>query len=195
MASTYNHNKDEKLNVQPIRKKADIDIAKFLLSKNKKGKRDVLLFLFGINTGLRASDIVVRRAGEFRETKHPLITEQKTGKKRMLNVSNLAEEIDAYIAGMRDDEYLFQSNKFKNYHLTVNGVYQIMRKLGEQMNRSDFGTHTMRKTFGYHYYKQTHDIATLMAIYNHSSQAITKRYIGITEDEINASLDEFKLGL
>lgn len=188
-------NKGEHLNVQPIRKQADIEIAKFLLAKNKKGPRDVLLFLFGINTGLRASDIVVRKVGEVRASKHPIITEQKTGKKRTLNLTNLADEIDAYIQGMRDDEYLFQSNKFSNYHLTVNGVYQIMQKLGKQMNRSDFGTHTMRKTFGYHYYKQTHDIATLMTIFNHSSQKITKRYIGITDDEINESLDKFKLGL
>ena len=70
-----------------------------------------------------------------------------------------------------------------------------MQKLGMEMGRDDFGTHTMRKTFGYHYYRQTHDIATLMAIFNHSSQQITKRYIGITEDEINESLDKFRLGL
>lgn len=191
----HNTNKGKKLNVQPIRKKGDIEIARFLLSKNKFGRRDVLLFLFGINTGLRASDIVVRKAGEFRHTKHPLITERKTGKRRELNVTNLSDMIDDYIKNLDDDDYLFQSNKYHNYHLTVNGVYQIMRKLGEQMNRSDFGTHTMRKTFGYHYYKQTHDIATLMEIFNHSSQQITKRYIGITQDEINESLNEFKLGL
>lgn len=54
-------------------------------------------------------------------------------------------------------------------------------------------THTLRKTFGYHYYKKPHDIVTLMLIFNHSSQAITKRYIGITEDKIGASLADFKL--
>ncbi|BDP82253.1 hypothetical protein EfmAA290_29290 (plasmid) [Enterococcus faecium] len=50
-----------------------------------------------------------------------------------------------------------------------------------RLGRDDIGTHTLRKTFGYHYYKKTRDIATLMFIFNHSSQAITKRYIGITE--------------
>lgn len=56
------------------------------------------------------------------------------------------------------------------------------------MNRSnqktDIGTHTMRKTFGYHYYKRIKDIATLQQIFNHSVPSITKRYIGITQDEL-----------
>ncbi|MBR9930126.1 tyrosine-type recombinase/integrase [Enterococcus sp. 079] len=72
----------------------------------------------------------------------------------------------------------------------LSDICRYSRKLG----RDDIGTHTLRKTFGYHYYKKTRDIATLMFIFNHSSQAITKRYIGITEDEIGASLRGFKLG-
>lgn len=55
------------------------------------------------------------------------------------------------------------------------------------------GTHTMRKTFGYHYYKRTKDVATLMEIFNHSAPSITKRYIGITQDEIDKSLEDFML--
>ena len=50
------------------------------------------------------------------------------------------------------------------------------------------GTHTMRKTFGYTYYKVTKDVATLMDIFNHSSQAVTLRYIGITEEAIENSI-------
>ncbi|MFT8692846.1 tyrosine-type recombinase/integrase, partial [Liquorilactobacillus satsumensis] len=79
-------------------------------------------------------------------------------------------------------------------HITVNGVYQIFQKLGREMDKPWFGTHTLRKTFGYHYYQRTHDIATLMVIFNHSSQQITKRYIGVTDDEINQSLNSFRLG-
>lgn len=50
------------------------------------------------------------------------------------------------------------------------------------------GTHTMRKTFGYWYYKQSKDIATLQSILNHSHPEITLRYIGITDEEIENSL-------
>ncbi|WP_057823440.1 tyrosine-type recombinase/integrase [Lentilactobacillus sunkii] len=191
----HNTNKGQKLNVQPLRTQTDIETAKFFLSKNKMGKRDLLLFLFGINTGLRASDIVVRKVGEFRNTKKPYIVEEKTHKRRKLNLSNLAEQIDEYIADKSDDDWLFPSYKDRSKHLTVNGVYRMFEVLGKQMGRDDLGTHTMRKTFGYHYYKRTHDIATLMEIFNHSSQQITKRYIGITEDEIDNSLDHFSIGI
>ncbi|WP_382359327.1 hypothetical protein [Lentibacillus kimchii] len=52
----------------------------------------------------------------------------------------------------------------------------------------------MRKTFGYHYFQQTHDIVTLMVIFNHSPpQNITKCYIGIEEDAIKNSLKDFRL--
>lgn len=52
----------------------------------------------------------------------------------------------------------------------------------------------MRKTFGYHYYKRFKDVATLQEILNHAAPSITKRYIGITQDEINESLEGFRLG-
>lgn len=55
-------------------------------------------------------------------------------------------------------------------------------------------THTHRKEIGHHYYKRTHDIATLMKIFNYSSQKIIKRYIGVTDDEINQLQNNFRLG-
>ncbi|AQW21459.1 integrase [Lentilactobacillus curieae] len=190
----HNTNKGLHINIQPLRTKSAIETAKFFLSRNRHADRDLLLFLFGINTGLRASDIVIRKVGEFRHTKKPYIIEQKTGKQRRLNLTNLSDMIDQYIFGKNDDDWLFPSQK-PGYHLTVNGVYRIMDKLGQEMDRDDLGTHTLRKTFGYHYYRKTHDIATLMAIFNHSSQEITKRYIGITEDEIDNSLNDFSIGI
>ena len=55
------------------------------------------------------------------------------------------------------------------------------------------GTHTMRKTFGYWFYKQTKDVAKLQSILNHSHPSITLTYIGITEEEIQDSLNDFVL--
>ena len=55
------------------------------------------------------------------------------------------------------------------------------------------GTHTMRKTFGYWYYKETRDIASLQMILNHSHPEITLKYIGITDEEIENSLSRFVL--
>jgi len=48
----------------------------------------------------------------------------------------------------------------------------------------------MRKTFAYHYYKKTKDIALLMNLFNHSSQSVTLRYIGINQDVINDSISK-----
>ena len=52
----------------------------------------------------------------------------------------------------------------------------------------------MRRTFGLWYYRKTHDILYLMRLFNHSSEEITKRYIGITDEELGDSLREFKIG-
>ncbi|KRN29470.1 phage integrase family protein [Lactobacillus selangorensis] len=193
----YQHNKNKKLHVVGLKTDDEIEDAKFFMRHHQNGKRDELLFLFGINTGLRCSDIVTRTVGEVRTDDHPYVREQKTGKWRKLNLTNLRPKIDEYLAqgAFKDSDYLFQSRKGQNRHLTVNGVYQIMRRLGHEMGRDDLGTHTMRKTFGWAYYQKTKDIATLMEIFNHSSQAITKRYIGLTQDEIDKSLDNFAVGL
>ena len=53
------------------------------------------------------------------------------------------------------------------------------------MGIQNFGTHSLRKTFGYHYYKNTKDIATLMQVFNHGSQNITLRYIGIEQEDLD----------
>ena len=55
------------------------------------------------------------------------------------------------------------------------------------------GTHTMRKTFGYHHYKKFKDIAILQKIFNHSSPQVTLRYIGIEQDQIDESYTNFIL--
>ena len=55
------------------------------------------------------------------------------------------------------------------------------------------GTHTMRKTFGYFYYKQYNDVVLLQRILNHSNPAVTLRYIGISQEEIDVSYNNFEL--
>ena len=100
--------------------------------------------------------------------------------------------IHGYTAALDPEAYLFPSTK--GGHLEVNTVYQMFQKVANLLGRDDIGTHTLRKTFGYHYYKKTKDVATLMEIFGHSSEKITKRYIGINEDEISETLLTFRLG-
>lgn len=90
------------------------------------------------------------------------------------------------------DDWLFASRKGEG-NISTTQAYRVLAKAGDWIGRKDIGTHTMRKTFGYHYYKRTKDVATLMEIFGHASQSITKRYIGIRDDEIEETLQDFHL--
>jgi len=179
-------------NVQPLRTQQEINDFLFCLRRNKNAERDVFLFLIGINSGLRMSDIVKLKKKDVISSKNPRIVEQKTGKTRILYLSSLQELIQDYTKDLEPEDYLFPSTK--GGHLEVNTVYQMFQKVAALLDRDDIGTHTLRKTFGYHYYKKTKDVATLMEIFGHSSEKITKRYIGINEDEISETLLNFRLG-
>lgn len=198
--SEHNTNKGKKTTKRPLRTKKEIEFVQSYLTRgnSKFGKRNELIFLVGINTGLRCSDIVKLKVGEVTGDRKPLITEQKTGKQRRLNLSNLGHYIDTYLElalpNAAPDDWLFPSGKFKQKHITRPGIYQVFNAVGKDLGLEDFATHTMRKTFGYHYYKQTHDVVTLMKIFNHSSEEMTKRYIDITMDEVAESLNSFSLG-
>ena len=179
-------------NVQPLRTQQEINDFLFCFRRNKNAERDVFLFLIGINSGLRMSDIVKLKKKDVISSKNPRIVEQKTGKTRILHLSSLQDLIQDYTKDLEPEDYLFPSTK--GNHLKVNTVYQMFQKVAKLLGRDDIGTHTLRKTFGYHYYKKTKDVATLMEIFGHSSEKITKRYIGINEDEISETLLTFRLG-
>lgn len=189
------------INVQPLRTTEEIEEMKLAIKRGNKGtpkrpelaERDLLLFLMGINTGLRVGDLVKLKVGDVKAKDLFYILEGKTKKKREINISMLRNEIERYTAGKRDDEYLFKSQK-GNKPITTTQVYRILNDAADFLGRDDIGTHTMRKTFGYHYYKRFKDVATLQEILNHAAPSITKRYIGITQDEINESLEGFRLG-
>lgn len=178
-------------NVQPFRSQEEIDDFLFLLRRTKNSKRDVFLFLFGLNTGLRMSDIVRLKVGDINKS-GPVIIEKKTGKRKRLFLDGIQDIIKEYISGMSDDEYLFPSRQ--GGHIEVNTVYKLYTKIAKNLGRDDIGCHTLRKTYGRFYYLKTHDIATLMYLFNHSSEKITKRYIGITDDEARSSLSDFRIG-
>ncbi len=148
----------------------------------------IFLFVFGINTGLRVSDMVPLTVGDVRDKSHVVIRERKTNKtKRFMLPVKLREEIEDYTAHMSDEEYLFPSRNLPTQ------AYRALVKAGDVLGRDDIGTHTMRKTFGYAYYRRTKDLAFLQNIFNHSAPSITKRYIGITQDEIDETLKDFSL--
>lgn len=179
-------------NVQPLRTKQEIEDMRWALSRYATA-RDLFMFNFGINTGLRVSDIVPLRVIDVKGKSHLIITEQKTGKsKRFLLPKATREAIEDYVRGMEDEDYLFASRKGSS-HISTTQAYRSLQKAAEALGREDIGSHTLRKTFGYHHYKCNKDVATLQMIFNHSAPSITLRYIGITADEIDKTMEDFAL--
>ena len=88
---------------------------------------------------------------------------------------------------------MIKSRNGINRPLTRVQAYNILKEVGEEFGVENLGTHTMRKTFGYHYYKKTKDVATLMKMFNHSDPSITLKYIGIIQDEMNRARREFSI--
>jgi integrase len=170
--------------VQPIRNKRDIDRMKRALSG-----RNRLLFTFGINSGLRISDILRLKVADVidpngKPRQSITMREEKTGKgKTFVFNRSILDELNGipYDA----EAYLFPSRKGGGPISRVQ-AYRILNEAAERCGLSEpIGTHTLRKTFGYHAYKAGVDLSLLMLIFNHSSQAVTLRYIGITQDSIN----------
>ena len=157
------------------------------------------IFYVGVNTGLRISDIVKLNYNDIRNSDgtmkiHISIVEKKTNTlKRFPIVNGLYTELDKYTKNMRDGEYIFKSHKGQNKPITTTQAYRIISNAATNIGLEEVGTHTLRKTFGYHHYKQFKDIAILQQIFNHSSPTVTLRYLGIDQDEIDKSYSNFCL--
>lgn len=184
--------KSEVKDVQPIRSLKEIEDMKWAL-KRHCSQRDYILFLIGINTGLRVNDLLRLFVKDVKGKKKIVVKEGKTEKSRTIHLANIYEEVNDYIETLQNTQWLFPSRKGDN-PITRIQAYRQLNKAAEMAEiETGIGTHTMRKTFGYWYYKQTKDIASLQSILNHSHPSVTLRYIGITDEEIENSLQSFKL--
>ena len=171
--------------VQPIRDRRTIrDIFDYLKEQNM---RDAVMFATGVYTGLRISDILKLKVRDVRGKDYIYIREQKTNKEKRITINRFLKKLyTEYINGKRDYESLFPGKERINKPISRQRAYRILAEAGKHFGIMDgIGTHTMRKTFGYHYYQKTKDVATLMEIFNHDHESITLRYIGITQDTIS----------
>jgi integrase len=167
--------------VEPIREKEKIfDMADFLKGRSH---RDYVMFMFGIYTGLRISDILKLRVRDIRDKDSIYIREMKTDKEKKFNInSELKPIIRDYIKDKKDYEYLFKSRQNKNEPITRQQAYNILNNAAVALGITRVGTHTLRKTWGYHTYQQSHDAVAIKEILNHSDISVTLRYIGINQD-------------
>ena len=175
--------------VQPIKKIEDIQKIKKYLAKKP---RDALLFSFGINTGLRISDILSLDVGYVKGRDYIEIREKKTNKYKKFPLNRfLKEEIDLFVEGLPSEQPLFYTQKCR---LDRAQAYRILNKAAQAVGvKERIGTHTLRKTFGYHHYKKYNDIVLLQKIFNHSSPSVTLRYIGIEQEDIDKVYRNFYL--
>ena len=153
------------------------------------GERMFLLFEIGINTGLRISDMIRLRkkhvCGEWIET-----VEQKTGKVTRIPLNTTIRQIiQDRCRNMEPDDLLFPSRMeigdgTIKQPMTRRTAYNDIRLIAEMFGLGDrIGCHTLRKTFGYWHYKKNKDLEILRQWFNHTSQTVTRRYIGMDEDE------------
>ena len=129
-----------------------------------------MLFVIGINTGLRISDLLNLKVDDVKDKEHIVIREKKTGKEKRIKINSTVKTcLFNYISTMQDHEYLFQSQKGENKPIQRCQAYCIINKATKKLGIQDqIGTHTLRKTFGYHHYQKNKDVAILQDIFNPS---------------------------
>ncbi|KEQ22864.1 site-specific integrase [Paenibacillus tyrfis] len=177
--------------VQPIRDPEILADIKYHLKDTNY--RNYIMVMIGINTGLRISDILKLRVRDVVGT-HIVIKELKTGKtKRILITGDLKRELQEHIRDKPGIEFLIKSREGHNRAITPSMAYKIMRSIAEEFALKEIGCHSLRKTFGYFFYKQYNDIALLMRLFNHSSEKVTLRYIGVEQDTMDVHLKRFKV--
>ncbi|MGE1025907.1 tyrosine-type recombinase/integrase [Bacillus sp. GMs2/2] len=177
--------------VQPIRDKEIIqEIKEFY---KKQNERNYILFLLGINTGFRISDILRLRVRDV-EGWNIVIREKKTRKIKDVKMpSELKRAIRNYTEGKPKNEYLMKSRNGKNKPITRAMAYVILNQAAQEFGLERIGTHSLRKTYGYHHYQQFRDVAVLQQMLNHTEQKETLRYIGIEQDTLNDYQRKFKI--
>lgn len=177
------------IRVEPIKSQKDINLLKKLLADSP---RDLAIFILGVNTNLRASDLLSIRIGQVRHIEvggQFDVREKKTSKIRTITINRAAHAaISALLVTMPDadnNDCLFKSRKGAG-KLTVSYLSQLVKQWCKEINlRGNYGSHSLRKTWGY-VMRTVHgvDIPTLMSIFGHATQRQTLAYLCIQPEEI-----------
>ena len=177
------------IKVEPIRSVKDIRSIKKLLADSP---RSLALFTVGINTNLRAGDLLRLRAGMVRGLK-PMeeieIVEEKTSKRRRISINRACIEVLQALLASRpyqDEDFLFASQRGEV--LTVPSVVRLVKGWCAAINlKGNYGSHTLRKTWGYHQ-RVTFGMGLpeLMVCFNHATQRQTLEYLCIQPEEVRS---------
>jgi len=193
ISGNQNHpKKGDRIAVDPIRRPKDIKAISKLTQDNP---RDHLLFIMGINNGLRVCDLIRVKVKDVKDMKIGdalNIIESKTGKQNILLINKTVfKALKNYLDKVKPDEedYLFPSRK-GNSHIQSQAVSKLVKKWAREINLNiSVGCHTLRKTFGY-FQRTVYGVGfeILCKRYNHISPIITMRYLGIEDKEVHGIL-------
>lgn len=184
--NTNHPKKGSTIRVEPIRATKDIKSIRKLLQDNP---RNLCLFTLGINTNLRASDLLGIKAGMvmgLNPGDELTLKERKTGKHRRITVNKAVVEA---IQGLLESRTYKKGDPLflgQRGPLTVPSVTRLVKSWCASINlRGNYGAHTLRKTWGYHQRVTfQRGIPELMVAFNHSSQKQTLEYLCVQPEEI-----------
>lgn len=201
---------------EPIKNIEDIDrISEYLISNERY--RDNMLFIVGINFGLRISDLLQLRFTQLInddfsfKTTFPIL-EKKTRNTRKVQRNRYISINDAVMDAVtlylqhtqcKLDDYLFrsESNRGSNQNKPMSRMSadRILKKIAETLClENKMATHSLRKTFAYHQMVMSNNdprkLLLLQKMFGHSSAAQTLDYIGITGEEIEDAYMKLNLG-
>ena len=183
--------KGSHISVEPIRKTKDIKLIKKILQDSP---RNLCLFVLGINTNLRASDLLkikVHQVRHLQPGEEISLKEKKTQKQRRINLNRVCiEAIQNLLKSQNyaDDDSLFLSNRKNKKALTVSSLSTLVKKWCKDINlKGNYASHSLRKTWGYHQ-RVTFGVGIpeLMVCFNHTSQKQTLDYLCIQPEEIKS---------
>ena len=183
--------KGSHISVEPIRKQKDIKLIKKVL---RDSPRNLCLFVLGINTNLRASDLLsikIHQVRHLQPGEEITLKEKKTQKQRRINLNRVCiEAIQNLLRSQKytDDDFLFLSNRKNKRALMVSSLSTLVKKWCNDINlKGNYASHSLRKTWGYHQ-RVTFGVGIpeLMVCFNHSSQKQTLDYLCIQPEEIKS---------
>lgn len=183
---------------EPIRDKEQLkDMADYFL---KRGNiRNYVLFVMGVYTVLRISDLLelcwedVYNEEIKRFRQHLIITEHKTGKRKSIALNNHVIQALTMYLPHRKSEFIFDNGRGKA--LSRVQAWRIMNEATTAVGLDDtIACHGLRKTWGYHAWtSQQVSPVVIMDIYNHSSYEVTKRYLGVEQDDLDKAYLDIEL--
>lgn len=198
-----NYKVGEKQEVYPFKSQADLSAMHSYFVNHNQMRNDVL-FIVGINIGLRAGDLLNLRwktvIGDDGEVVDGVtVKEEKTNKFRTFYFNaSCKRSLGKYYKQTNPDldSYIFGSQKGGN--LDVRSVCKILKTAAKACGiKYNVGTHSLRKTFGYHQLKAHQDdalfLCQLQKMFGHSSPEITLRYCGLEGEQLRQYYNDVSL--